>query len=252
MNIAEVLGLPQLLQVKKIVCVEPHPDDNEVGAAGTLRELALRGCEIVYITVTDGRAGGSSRVPQTADIVQIRKKERAEAGRIVGVSKQIALDFPDMGDYTEQDLLAKLIPIIREERPDMLLTVDPWMPYEAHPDHIKTGKAVAAAMLFSANTFLYPDANPYTVPQIAFYATAHPNTYIDVTPHWQRKIEAILAHESQFGDAQWPMLQMYLEYHASQLYATWKQATPGAEGYAEAFKVLTGQQLHFFPAALHS
>jgi len=251
MNIAEVLGLPHLLQVHKIICVEPHPDDNEVGAAGTLRELALRGCEIVYITVTDGRAGGSSRGSDAAGIVQIRKQERAAAGRIVGVAKQIALDFPDMGDYTEQDLLARLIPIIRDERPDMLLTVDPWMPYEAHPDHIKTGKAVTAAMLFSANTFLYPGPDPYTVPQIAFYATSHPNTYIDVTPHWERKMEAILAHQSQFGDAQWPMLQTYLEYQANQLFTAWKHA-PGAQGYAEAFKVLTGQQLHFFPAALYS
>jgi N,N'-diacetylchitobiose non-reducing end deacetylase len=250
MDIARVLGLPDLLNVKKIVCVQPHPDDNEVGAAGTLLELASLGCEIVYITVTDGGAGGFSRVSDTGIIVETRKEERLEAGRLIGVSKQVALDFPDMGDYTEKDVLDKLIPIVRAEKPELLLTVDPWMPYEAHPDHIKTGKAVAQAMLFSANPFLFPGSEPYAVPQIAFYATSHPNTYVDVTRHWDRKIASILAHKSQFSDANWPLVQTYLEYQANQLYRQWTKNP--TEGYAEAFKVLTSHQLHFFPAALYS
>lgn len=251
MEIARLLGLPNLLDVKKIVCVQPHPDDNEVGAAGTLVELASRGCEIVFITVTDGRAGGSSRVPDPVTVVETRKQERLEAGRIIGVSKQITLNFPDMGGYTEQEVLDKLVPIIREETPDMLLSVDPWMPYEAHPDHIKTGKAVAAAVLFSRNTFLYPGSDPYAVPQIAFYATSHPNTYVDITQHWDQKISSILAHKSQFGDRDWPMIRTYLEYQANQYYCEWKKKT-GTAGYAEAFKVLTAHQLHFFPSALYS
>ena len=73
MNIPRILGLPDILDVKKIVCIQPHPDDNEVGAAGTLIELAERGCEIVYITVTDGGAGG---LGNSDEIVEIRKKER--------------------------------------------------------------------------------------------------------------------------------------------------------------------------------
>lgn len=32
MDIRRILGLPELLDVKKVVCVQPHPDDNEVGA----------------------------------------------------------------------------------------------------------------------------------------------------------------------------------------------------------------------------
>ncbi|SDN18987.1 N-acetylglucosaminyl deacetylase, LmbE family [Paenibacillus sp. yr247] len=251
MDIKRILGLPDLLDVKKIVCVQPHPDDNEVGAAGTLYKLAQRGCEIVYITVTDGRGSGSTGATDPAEIVEIRRKERLAAGGIIGVSKHFTLDFPDMGDYTEQDILHKLIPIIRGEKPDMLLTVDPWMPYEAHPDHYKTGKAVAAAMLFSSNEILFPTSEPFAVPQIAFYATSHPNTYVDVTADWERKIASILAHKSQFDNLNWPMVKTYFDYEAGQLYGKLKQNHEAA-GYAEAFKVLTSHQLHFFPAALYS
>ncbi|OCT11847.1 GlcNAc-PI de-N-acetylase [Paenibacillus pectinilyticus] len=251
MDIRRILGLPDVLEVKKIVCVQPHPDDNEVGAAGTIYELAQRGCEIVYITVTDGRGSGSTGEIEPEAIAAIRRQERLAAGDILGVSKHIALDLPDMGNYTEEELLAKLIPIIREEKPDMLFTVDPWMPYEAHPDHIKTGKAVASAMLFSSNEILFPGSKPYDVPQIAFYATSHPNTFIDVTSHWETKMASILAHKSQFDHVNWPLVKGYFDYQAVQMYGKLKQ-DPEAKGYAEAFKVLTSHQLHFFPSALYS
>ncbi|SEO02027.1 PIG-L deacetylase family protein [Paenibacillus sp. OV219] len=249
MDIKQLLGLPDLLDVKKIICVQPHPDDNEVGAAGTLRALALRGCEIVYITVTDGSASGSTGAPTTEEIVRIREYEKQAAGQLLGVSKQIDLGFHDMGDYSEDDLLKQLIPIIRAEKPDMLMTVDPWMPYEAHPDHIKTGKAVATAMLFAANKVRFPEGEPHAVPQIAFYATSHPNTFIDITTHWETKLASILAHKSQFDNEEWPMLRMYFEYQASQLH---RKLNLDQAGFAEAFKVLASQQLHFFPAALYS
>ncbi|AZN41237.1 PIG-L deacetylase family protein [Paenibacillus albus] len=249
MDIKQLLGLPELLDVKKIICIQPHPDDNEVGAAGTLRELALRGCEIVYTTVTDGSASGSTGAATSEEIVRIRENEKQAAGQLLGVSKQIDLGFRDMGDYTEEDVLNKLIPIIREEKPDMLMTVDPWMPYEAHPDHIKTGKAVATAMLFAANKVRFTEGMPHKVPQIAFYATSHPNGIIDVTTHWDTKLASILAHKSQFDNEEWPMLRMYFEHQASQLHS---KLNLEQAGFAEAFKVLATEQLHFFPAALYS
>ncbi|REE89044.1 LmbE family N-acetylglucosaminyl deacetylase [Paenibacillus taihuensis] len=255
MNIKQLLGLPDLLDVKRIICVQPHPDDNEVGAAGTLRELALRGVEIVYITVTDGSASGSTGASTPEEIIRIRESEKQAAGQLLGVTKQINLGFPDMGGYSEDDVLKKLIPIIRDEKPDMLMTVDPWMPYEAHPDHIKTGKAVATAMLFAANRIRFPEGDPHDVPQIAFYATSHPNTFIDVTAQWETKLASILAHKSQFDNAEWPMLRMYFEHQAAQLHSKLIQEQEPVQapaGFAEAFKVLAAQQLHFFPAALYS
>lgn len=257
MNLQQILGLPGILEIRKILCVQPHPDDNEVGAAGTLLELAKRGCEIVYVTVTDGRAGAPDETTQPQELVETRKREKEAAGRIVGVSRHIDLGFPDAGSYSKEQVVARLMPILRAERLDMVMTVDPWMPYESHPDHIKTGGAVAEAVLFADNKVLFKDSgSPFSVPQVAFYGTSYPNTFVEITEHWERKIQAILAHDSQFNNGEWAMVSMYLQYQASELFKQWQKAL-GAEqdnksGLAEAFKVLTPHQLHFFPSAVYS
>src|SRR5579875_2391892 len=58
-DIQRILGMKPLTDVKSVLCVQPHPDDNEVGAGGTLARLAANGCLVYYVTVTDGRYGGS-------------------------------------------------------------------------------------------------------------------------------------------------------------------------------------------------
>ncbi|MCF8564216.1 PIG-L family deacetylase [Alicyclobacillus tolerans] len=255
MDIRQALGLPHLLDAKRIVCVQPHPDDNEVGAAGTLIEMSKRGCEVIYVTVTDGRAGSEMQTAEPQELAHIRRQEMFRAGAIVGVTKHIELGFPDGGDYRVHQVTERLVAVLRQYAPDVVMTVDPWMPYEAHPDHIKTGKAVAAAVLFASNGVLFPMSGaPTPIPQVAFYATSYPNTYVDITSHWDEKLESIHTHASQFDNPEWPMLSGYLAYQANEVYRSWKKDTDPEDfaGYAEAFKVLATKQLHFFPSALYS
>jgi LmbE family N-acetylglucosaminyl deacetylase len=134
------------------------------------------------------------------------------------------------------------------------MTVDPWMPYEAHPDHYKVGRAVAAAIL-AAHTIMYPEAGaPFEVSQVGFYATSYPNTFIDVTAYWEKKMDAILTHDSQFNTPEWPLLSQFFSYQGNELFQVLKQhgGAVAPNGYAEAFKVLAARQLHFFPAAIFS
>lgn len=254
MDIRKVLGLPDLLDVRSVVCVQPHPDDNEVGAAGTLLALAERSCEIIYVTVTDGRAGLPNATMTSEELVEIRRAERLKAGELLGVTEQIELGFPDAGAYSADDVAQLLIPILREHRPELVMTVDPWMPYEAHPDHIKTGYGVTQAVAFAGNYATQRgDGEPYSVPQVAFYATSYPNTFIDITAYWERKLAALLAHKSQFDNAEWPLLSGFLAYQAQQNFRAGNaDALDDEARFAEAFKVLATQQLHFFPSAISS
>lgn len=257
MDIRALFGMPDLLDVRKIVCVQPHPDDNEVGAAGALMELARRGCEIVYITVTDGSSGVSGVTSTPVDSTELAVTRHAEierAGAMIGVTKQIQLGFTDCGGYQEEEVAERLVHLFREHRPELVMTVDPWMPYEAHPDHLKTGMAVARALMFSGNSAVYPTQPgiaPCEIPQVAFYATSYPNTFVDVTADFQGKLAAIKAHTSQFDNAEWPLLAAYLADAAQEQYCIWRR-DPDAKGYAESFKVLATRQLHFFPTALFS
>lgn len=251
MNLKQILGLPDLLDVRKVIAVQPHPDDNEVNIAGTLLALRERGCDIVYVTVTDGSAGVFGNVCDRDEIAAIREQEKQAAGNIIGVSRHIDLGFVDGGDYRVEDVTTRLVEVFREQRPDVVLSVDPWMPYEAHPDHVKVGTAVSRAALFSNNAILFKEttAGIYQVPQVALYATSYANTYMDITRHFERKLASIFAHKSQFDNETRELMKQYFAFSAREAYVQMKR---DGEGFAEALKVLSYLQLHSLPSTLHS
>jgi LmbE family N-acetylglucosaminyl deacetylase len=97
--------------------------------------------------------------------------------------------------------------------------------------------AVLEACLFaSMKHFPEPDAhiipNTHQVQAIGFYASAHPNTYIDITTTFADKLNAIFKHKTQFDEQSGQMLSIYLDMQSKQ-YGKIK----GTER-AEAFKLL--------------
>lgn len=250
MDLRALLGLKALDDVQSALFVQPHPDDNEVGAGGTIAKLAAKGCRVVAVTVTDGRYGAVGAV-DPADLARRRREELDRASRALGIREHIEFGFEDLGSYTEADVVEKLVPVLLDIRPEVVVTVDPWTPYEAHPDHVKTGRAVAECAIRLAS-LIVPQTPPAYVPlMFAFYASAYPNAAVDVTDYWPTKIRAIEAHESQFATPEWPALKAYLEFQARE--AAKRLLGDGGDGrLAETFKLLSPRQLHFFPDAISS
>ena len=48
---------PKIDEIKKILCIQPHPDDNEIGMGGIISYLTSKGVQVDYLTVTDGSLG---------------------------------------------------------------------------------------------------------------------------------------------------------------------------------------------------
>lgn len=247
----QLLGLPTLMEVPSVVVIEPHPDDNEVGAGGLVKRWTDAGVAVTFLTVTDGRAGTEDPTGSAEQMVRTRMGERQRASQMLGVQASYNLGFEDGGDWSERDVMLTLVPLLRQFRPALVLTVDPWTPYESHPDHVKTGKAVSTALIYAKNGIvLQGQGEPYDVPQIAFYGSAYPNQWVDVSETWTTKLEALLAHSSQFDTPAWPMISGFFTAEAERLYR--EHVNPEGTGYAEAFKVLTSMQMHFFPDAVRS
>jgi LmbE family N-acetylglucosaminyl deacetylase len=123
----------------------------------------------------------------------------------------------------------------------MVLAPDPFLPYEAHPDHRRVGMAATEACLFSPFPgFKTENGNtaPWAVKGIAFHSTAYPNTFIGVDETWDMKMKALAMHESQFPKEMLERLGMYFYFKAAQ-YAAGRSCEK-----AEAFKVLSGDHLH--------
>lgn len=243
MDIKKFIPIPDLEKCKRILCIQPHPDDNETGAGGTIAKLAADGCHVVYLTVTDGRIGSTNPEVGIEDMISTRKQEALEAAGILGVKDKIFLDCPDAGYIEERELTQRIVRVIREVEPEFVMTVDPFLPYEAHPDHRRIGMAAVEACLFSVYPNFYSfgensRSKSWEVKGAAFYNTAYPNRFIDITNTWDLKMKAIAAHKSQFNGEMLELYKMYFGFKAQEL------GSKGGFNMAEGFKVLTPMLLH--------
>jgi LmbE family N-acetylglucosaminyl deacetylase len=244
MNAKMEIPKPDIFQAKRILAVQPHYDDNDIPAGGTLALLADGGAELIYLTATDDLVGVVDPEISDDEAAAQLKQEQLEAGEIIGVKEHYWLGYPDAGDYDYFDLRRDIIRHIRALRPDFLVTCDPWLPYEAHLDHIQVGRAVSEASYLHTMTRLPTDPEvdagyePYEIEGIAFYGSHRPNTVVDITSTRERKHRAFDHYRAQFSPESMERLHYYVDLKEQEY----------AEGHdfshAERFKVLRIGQLH--------
>jgi LmbE family N-acetylglucosaminyl deacetylase len=243
--IESIIPTPDLMTARKILAIQPHYDDNDIGAGGTLARLKEMGAEIHYLTVTDDMVGVLDPELNIYDAQRILKEEQAQAGKVIGVSSQIHLGFPDAGKYDEFELRAHLLKYLRLLKPDFVFTPDPWLAYESHRDHVICGLAAASAVnlvtlprLGSSDADVDRNYVPHEILGIAFYYCSEPNTPVDITSTQARKTAALRNYRAQFTEEDLEMLLQALAMK-EQLYAQSQGMT-----LAEGFKVMAPIQLH--------
>ena len=247
MDYSAVLSLfapPKLDGIKKLLCVQPHPDDNEIGMGGIIALLTKRGVQVDYLTVTDGSLGDTGIPYGDERLVEVRKRELEMSGRALGVSSFHYFSIPDGTLKDPGDLARRISQLLREERYDAVAAPDPWNSYEAHLDHVVTGKAVAQAAI-SCSLKKYPentDTQPLSLSAVLFYFTSKPNTFFDISEEFERKMGAVAMHASQISGE---MLQLYGGYFK------WRgERISGKEGVImEGVKALLPLHLHCIPEA---
>ncbi|MGD9704460.1 MAG: PIG-L deacetylase family protein [Acidimicrobiia bacterium] len=231
-------------QIERVLVVTAHPDDVDFGAAGSVAAWTDRGIEVTYCIVTDGDAGGfDPAVPRTA-IAGIRRQEQTAAAKEVGVRDLVFLGYPDGQLVATLELRKAISRVIRQVRPQRVVLQCPERNfarvYASHPDHLAAGEAALCAV--------YPDArNPFTftdllevegleawsVPEVWMMGGPNPTTPVDVTGQIERKIAALLCHESQHPDPE----------RMEKMVRGWLAANAASFGlpdgrYAEAFQVI--------------
>lgn len=195
----------------RALVVAAHPDDADFGAGGVGSLLAQAGWEVRYIVVTDGSKGSEdpSFTPET--LVTTRKKEQRLAAESLGVTSVRFLDYPD-GELTySRTLLGAVTREIREFRPFAVYTHDPEPviinnSFVNHSDHRITGLVTVDAVYPTARDRMnFPEQlqngiTPHKVRELYLWGSNEPNIEINVSAVITNKIDALLAHSSQFGD----------------------------------------------------
>ena len=192
-------------EVERILVVTAHPDDVDFGAGGTVATWTKAGIEVTYCVVTNGDAGGfDPEVPRDA-IAGIRQAEQRAAAAEVGVTDVRFLGYPDGRLVPSIELRRDISRVIREVRPQRVLTQSPERNYEriyaSHPDHLAAGEAALCAVYpDSRNPFAHPelaDLEAWTVPETWLMASPQAQHVVDVTDVYERKLAALQCHVSQ-------------------------------------------------------
>ena len=122
-----------------------HPDDVDFGAAGTVAAFTSAGLEVTYCIATNGESGGSDRSMSRADMAALRQDEQRAAAAVVGVSDVRFLGHPDGMVETTIELRRDISRVIRQVRPERVLTQSPERNldfiFASHPDHLAAGEA---------------------------------------------------------------------------------------------------------------
>ena len=202
----------QPLDPKVILGVAAHPDDLDVGAGGTLAHFASQGAEIHYLILTDGGSGSDDPLMTSAELVTIRRKEQQAGLEIVGGTSITFLDNHDGELEASLNLKKEIVKVIRRIKPHTVITLDPTVIYSAqngtinHPDHRAAGQATLDAVFPLARDRLsFPELfeqgyQPHKVATVLLINFSTSNFSVDITNTFDKKIQAIEAHTSQFAN----------------------------------------------------
>ncbi|HEX9796040.1 MAG TPA: PIG-L deacetylase family protein [Anaerolineales bacterium] len=197
-------------RASRVLVVLAHPDDPEFFCGGTVARWAQEGRHIVYCLLTRGDKGADEPGVDPADLAQTREAEQRAAARVLGVAQVIFLDYRDGELTVDRDLRRDVVRVVRQVRPDVLITSDPSNYYGSfvnHSDHRAAGQAALDAVWPGARSALYyPELyqdeglEPHKVREVWIAGAVHPDTVVDITDSYSRKLKALEAHQSQIKD----------------------------------------------------
>lgn len=187
-----------------LIVIAPHPDDSEFGAGGTVARLTKEGKRVVYVICTRGDKGTSDRKLAPDRLAEIREKEQRAAAKMLGVNECVFLGYHDQELEDTREFRKDIVRVIRQYKPRIVATPDPYRKYVWHRDHRITGQVVADAVYpYARDHLAYPDLledgfEPFKVKEMWFWGTDDPNFRSDITTTFKTKLAALACHKSQF------------------------------------------------------
>jgi LmbE family N-acetylglucosaminyl deacetylase len=164
---------------KTFIVFGAHPDDIEIGMAGTICRLAAEGHDVYscIATIPDDR--------------ERRVREAQEAARILGIKEVILLPLKASQLGYNRTTIGAIDSIIRYLRPHSVFTH--WIE-DSHQDHVNvTSCVIAATRKNDFNVYMYEQTIPGGITPAAFRA----QYLIDVSGYIDKKMKSIQAHASQ-------------------------------------------------------
>lgn len=175
----------------ELLVITAHPDDAELCTGGLLLAAAACGWKTAVADLTRGELG-SLGTPE------IRAQEASAAAKVLGLTKRLNLELADGGVRDTDDSRKKIVRLVRELRPRIVVThsLD-----DHHPDHMGAAQLVKQSFYLCGIRKYLPALPPWR-PRGLLYAfssrMARPDIIVDISDVVERRMEAVLCYRSQF------------------------------------------------------
>jgi mycothiol S-conjugate amidase len=175
---------------RSLLAIHAHPDDESSKGSGTMARYADAGVRVVLVCATGGEEGDilnprMDRPGIKEQMAEIRAAELETACDILGVERTYLLGYRDSGmpespanqhpdafcNADVDEVLFRLVKIIRDERPEVILSYDEARGYE-HPDHVRVHELGREAFLLAGQGDAFPNAGaPWKPSKLYYFAT---------------------------------------------------------------------------------
>lgn len=190
---------------KVLLALQAHSDDVPFAASGTVAKLIEEGYTGYLVRATNddmGDAAGLGTPGTIGENVLGNERDTAEVARVLGCQKEFDLNYNNhrMADISVNELISRLIFLIRLLKVDTVVCWDPWAHDEENPDHYTLAKGVEAACWMAGRDHDYPEQfaaglRPKEV-QDKYYFARRPEItrVVDISKQIDKKIDAIRAN----------------------------------------------------------
>jgi bacillithiol biosynthesis deacetylase BshB1 len=190
-----------------VLVVAPHPDDAELGMGGAILTLKAAGQRVGVLDLTDGE-------PTPHGTPEIRRQETLAATKILQLDWRENLGLPNRSLQHTLEARRRLAEVFRRVRPRWIFA-----PYwvDAHPDHVAATDLTEAARFWSKLSKTDMLGEPFHPPRIFYYYCVHlrlaiqPAFVLDISDHWEKKLQAIQCYQSQFVAGRSPTPPTFLD-----------------------------------------
>ena len=187
-----------MIEAVDLLGIAAHPDDIELGCAGTMLLAKRDGKRTAIVDLTRGELS-------TRGTLETRQRETDEATRILGLDYRANLGMPDGNIELSQENTLRLGVELRRLRPTVVLANSR---DERHPDHEAAAELVHRASFYSglakietrdeSGVSQQPHRPLLTLHYMQSFAF-EPSIIIDVTPVFEDRMRAVFAYASQFA-----------------------------------------------------
>lgn len=186
---------------KVLLAVQAHSDDIPLSASGAVAKLIEEGYSGYLLRATNddmGDAPGLGTPGTIGEHVLRNERDNAEVARILGCKGHFDLNYNNhrMADVSLNEVICRLIFLIRHLKVDTVVGWDPWAHNEENPDHYTIARALEAACWMAGRAHDYPEQlavglQPVTVKDKYYFARRPEVTrVVDITQQIGKKVEA--------------------------------------------------------------